>query len=103
MRLSATSNEFREWRNLRRRLKNPKSPDFGVEFHADWETYKKFAEDNPAPGHVWSISGISFERIDPAKGYVPGNVHWVLSKDIQDLIELNRRTTEKNKMSGFKA
>jgi hypothetical protein len=100
-RLSATSNEWREWRSFTRRVKNPKSSQFGVEVYEPWLTFTQFEKDNPAPCHVWNREGLTFERIDTTQGYVPGNVQWVVSTEVQELLDYNARTTAKNRAAGF--
>ncbi len=100
-RLSATSNEWRAWRSFTRRVKNSKSKEWGVEVYAPWLSFTQFAKDNPAPGHTSSGKGMTFERKDSSRGYVPGNVHWVLSPEIVAMLDYNKRTTARNQAAGF--
>lgn len=72
------SPEYRSWENMVQRCTNPNAPNWpryggaGVTIHPDMRSFEKFfAELGPRP-----TARCSVDRIDPARGYEPGNVRW---------------------------
>lgn len=70
---------YRAWRAAKNRVFNPKAEKFeiygerGMSMHPDWvnsfETFRDYVGPAPTPAH-------SLDRIDPNRGYEPGNVRW---------------------------
>lgn len=74
---------YQVWLQLRQRCGNPTNKDFkhygalGVNVHAPWEVsfdaFRRYISrvlgPKPTPEH-------SLDRIDPTRGYVPGNLRW---------------------------
>ena len=64
------------WRHIKYRLKNHRSYE-GIEMHAEWRedfvAFEKYINDvlGPLPAPDYSL-----DRIDPLKGYEPGNLRW---------------------------
>lgn len=74
----ARSREWRAWREIRKRCRWVKHPNFryyggrGITVSPAWEEFSKFLEDiGPAPTEEHQI-----DRIDPNGNYEPGNVRW---------------------------
>lgn len=73
--------EYRAWSNMRNRCNNRRSPAYptyggrGIVVDTRWnESFDTFLADvGPRPG-----SGYSLDRIDPNRGYEPGNVRWAV-------------------------
>ncbi len=73
---------YRLWLNLRNRCNNPFTPDYkyyggrGITVCPTWDNFKQFAADvGPHPGN-----GLTLDRVDTNKGYMPGNVRWATRK-----------------------
>jgi hypothetical protein len=77
---------YSSWRNARYRVKST-SPglreyykDKNLEFHEPWNDFSVFMKEvGPRPSKKHSL-----DRINPDKGYVPGNVRWQTSR-VQNL------------------
>lgn len=71
------SKKYRTWNAIKRRVADQKSPRsrwyFGVPFHPEWADFSVFDRDVPEP----PSDDLTIDRIDNAKGYVPGNLRWV--------------------------
>jgi len=61
---------------MRQRCSNPKSPDYkwygalGVRVCDRWQSFEAFFAD------MGPSNGLTLERLDPFKGYEPGNCCW---------------------------
>ena len=68
---------YNTWRAMMRRCYNPADKDYprwggkGVSVHAPWHDYATFAQDVGEPS-----GAETFDRIDTAGNYEPGNVRW---------------------------
>ena len=79
---------YKLWENLKQRTSNPNHPRFndwggrGVTMYGPWcDSFLQFAlfvlnsiGERPSDRH-------SFDRIDNARGYIPGNVRWSTAKE----------------------
>ena len=95
---SHSNPSYTVWVGMKDRCNNPNSVSFknygakGVKVCQQWaesfETFLMQAGERPSKLH-------QLDRIDPKKGYEPGNVRWVTSKDQQrnrsnnNLVEFN--------------
>lgn len=85
------SPEYSSWSAMKARCLDPDNKDYprwggrGITIFASWiasfEAFYSYMGDRPA--------GTSLDRIDNAKGYVPGNVRWATTQEQQ----CNRRTS----------
>lgn len=71
------------WENMVQRCTNPKAPNWkryggaGITVHPVFRSFIRFFEEiGPRPTERHSI-----DRIDPLKGYEPGNIKWSTPKD----------------------
>lgn len=65
--------EHNSWRNRR-----PVAQKLGLPFYQPWEDFRVFLRElGPIP-----VEGYTLDKLEPAKGYVPGNVRWA-SKSTQ--------------------
>jgi hypothetical protein len=83
------SQEYSIWESMKTRCNNPKSINFsrygaiGIRVCDRWMKFESFLDDvgmRPSKSH-------SLDRIDPFKGYEPGNVRWATEIEQQN----NRR------------
>lgn len=75
--------EYHIWNSMLQRCENPKHVSYpsyggrGVKVCEQWHNFQLFLQDmgtRPSKGH-------SLDRIDPHKGYEPGNVKWATVKE----------------------
>ena len=77
------------WANMKARCKDPNRPDYcwygarGITYCARWESFDAWLEDVPP-----RPEGTTFDRIDTAKNYEPGNIRWATPSQQAN----NRRT-----------
>lgn len=85
--------EYRAWKNIRRRCRNPKALDFpayggrGINICDEWfDSFESFlAGVGPAPSPAHSV-----DRIQGGSGYQPGNVRWATAKEQSRNVRSNR-------------
>jgi hypothetical protein len=77
------SSEYRCWCNMRQRCENPSNTKFalyggrGIRVCERWLSFENFLADmGPRPSLEHSL-----DRIDPERGYEPGNVRWATFKE----------------------
>ncbi len=90
--------EYRTWMSMHRRCSNPSQRNYsqygarGVTVADEWTGdggYERFFEHvGPKPSPLHSI-----DRIDPARGYEPGNVRWATMREQQRNRSNNNRIT----------
>ena len=72
--------EYSTWLNMRERCRNPTGKNaayVGITCCERWSVFENFLADmgkRPSPRH-------SIDRIDPARGYEPGNCRWATKKE----------------------
>lgn len=77
------ASEYMCWRNIRRRCRDPKHKQYadygrrGIGVADEWhDSFDCFMDSVGAKPH----QGLSLDRIDNDKGYIPGNVRWATQR-----------------------
>ena len=103
------SSEYSSWRAMKHRCLNPSAKDYrrygarGIGVHPSWvDSFQAFLS------HIGRRpKGTSIDRIDPAKGYIPGNVRWSTpaqqARNRTDLVSVTTEDGERIALVDFAA